>query len=62
MYGVVDEYSYPPESHCLSIVENKTKITICIPTTTRKMHEPDLKSLSLMKITLPSIYVTMETK
>ena len=61
-YDVVDEYSYPSGPNCISNVKNKTKIAILNPATTRNMDAPDLKSLSLMEITLPSISVAMETK
>ena len=61
-YGVVNEYSYPSGTNCLRNVKNKTEIAIFIPTTTRNKDQPDLASLSLMKIALPSISVTMEIK
>ena len=48
--------------NCHSEDKHSIRIGILIPSTTKYIDVPDLETLSLMRNTLPSISVTMETK
>jgi hypothetical protein len=48
--------------NCYSEDKHSISIGILIPSTTKYIDVPDLETLSLMRNTLPSIYVSIETK
>ena len=60
---IEDEHSEDKHSeNCHSEDKHNIRIGILITSTTKYIDEPNLKTISLMLIALPSIYVTMETK